>query len=67
MSQQEWPDPASFKEMKIGEGLGPTNHCMASYTSAQSLSVESYLYSFQRSHVLPRVWPQQNATGVCIT
>ena len=72
-SQQEWPGPTrtpevlchvSLNEEKIREDA--MNCCKASYASTSSLSVESYLYSLQRSHVLPWVLPQQDTMWVCI-
>ena len=44
---------ASFSEGKISKHFRPTKHCKASYASAQSLSVESSLYSLQMSPVFP--------------
>ena len=63
--QWAWPGPArmprealccaSLNKVKISEGARPMKHCMATYTSALSLSVGSYLYSLQTSCVLSLV------------
>ena len=58
---------ATLNKVKIIEDVRPPKSCTASYASPLSLSVESYLYSFQTSHVLPGVLPQQNTMWVCIT
>ena len=69
-SQQEQPEPvrmpgevlcrASINEVKIRGDRRPTKPSKASYASTPSLSIESYLYSLQTSHVLPQVLPQQD-------
>jgi hypothetical protein len=64
MSQEEQPGlarmpevlcHASLKELKVSEeDTRPTEHCYkTSYRITLSLSIESYLYSLQASHVLP--------------
>lgn len=74
MSQWEQPEPArrpsevlwcaSLNKVKISEDTRPLKHCKSTYASALSLSVESYLYSLQTSHVLSWVLLQENITQV---
>ena len=76
-SQQEWPElartpgdilcSASLSEVKICEDMRTRKFCKASYAGVLSLSIESYLYFLQTSHVLPQVFPQQNTTWICST
>jgi len=40
-----------LNEVKISKAMRPRKHCTANYTSALSLSLGSYLYSLQTSHV----------------
>jgi len=51
---------------KWSEDARPIKHCKASHANTLSLSVESYLYSLQTSHVLSGNLPQQNTTWICI-
>ena len=53
---------ASLNKVKVSkdENLRPKKHHKDSYASLLPLSVESYLYFLQMSHVLPWVSPQQN-------
>jgi hypothetical protein len=47
-----------LKELKISKDVKPKKHCKATYASTPSLSIESYLYSFQTSCVgKPLVFP----------
>lgn len=56
----------STKWISEYEGTRPVKYCKASYAITPSLFIESYLYPFQRSCVLPWSLFQQNTMWVCL-
>ena len=68
-SNQNQPNNQGFSALPLSVkwGTAKTRHkTIASFASIRSLSIESYLYSLQTSHVLLQVLPQQYTMWVCI-
>lgn len=63
-SQQKWLCCASLNEVNISKNRRPTTwgFVRLAMQVPLSLSIESYLYSLQTSHVLSQVLPQQNTS-----